>query len=96
MDLVNVKEDLPTMQLLAVCIFQSKEMDNETAIDSNHRQYRNKALEFFNDQLSLNLRYSVLEIRKNSDNCKKKTLKRIALLCRDKHPEKKCNPKFEQ
>ena len=28
---MDVKEDLATMQLLAACIFESKEMDNETA-----------------------------------------------------------------
>ena len=48
-------------------------------------------------QLSSNLRYSVLEFRKYLDNCKKKILKKkIALLCRDKPPEIKYNPKFEQ
>ena len=66
-------------------------MDNETAgvridvtIDSL------AFIELFNNQFSLDLRSSVLEI-----NCKKNILKIITLLCRDKPPEIKYDFNFE-
>ena len=64
---------------------------------SNHRS--NSALEFmefFNNQLSSSLNYSVLEIREYIDNWKKKAFKMIDLLRCDKLPEIKHNSKSEQ
>ena len=51
---------------------------------------------FFKNQFISNLKYSFFEIRKNLDNCKKKSLKRTAFLCRGKPVETKYNPKFGQ
>ena len=64
-----------------------------------YRQSRNSAIgfiEFFNNWLSLNLIYLVFETRKHLDNCKKKNSKRIVLLCQDRPPEIKYDPKFQQ
>ena len=96
-----IKNIIFSMQLLAVCIFQSKCMDNKTAgveidvtIDSLWTaQQRSRNHRVFNSQLRSNLRYSFVEIRKYLDNCKKETLKK---LCCDKPLDVKCNPKFEQ
>ena len=102
MDLMNAKENLLNYATIASLYFPVKRCGHRNCRyrnKRNHRQSRNSALEFiefFNNELSSNLSYSVLEIRKYLDNCKKKTLKRIALLCRDKPPEIKYNPKFEQ
>ena len=57
---------------------------------------RRSSNNIFNDQLNSRLRHSFLEIRKYLKNCKKKTLKRIALLCRDEPAKIKHNPKFKE
>ena len=49
-----------------------------------------------NKQSNSNLKHSFLPIRIYLNNWEKKTLKAIALLCRDKPAEMKYNCKFEQ
>lgn len=99
---MNVKENLLIVQLLIVCIFQSKgcgQRNYRCRNRHNHRQSSNSALEFIkllNYHLPSNLRCSILEIRKYLDNCQKKTLKRINILCRDKPTEIKYNFKCVQ
>ena len=59
-------------------------------------QSKQNFLDFFNDQISNNIKQSWLEIRKYLDNCRKKVLKEIYLLFRDKPDHKKYNKAFDQ
>ena len=85
MDLINAKKFFyATVGSLYFPIGRYSKRNCRFRNRRNHRQSRKselKFLEIFNNQLSSNLRYLVLEIGEYLDHCKKKTLKRIALLC---------------
>ena len=51
---------------------------------------------FFTEQLASNIKQSFFKIRIFLNKCKKKTLKEIAILFREKRPALKYNPKFDQ
>lgn len=90
------EKNLIILQLFAVCNIPIKRNVRQNVRYMNGCNLRRSSNNIFNDQLNSKLRYSFLEIRKNLKNCKKKTLKRIALLCRDEPAKIKHNPKFKE